>query len=55
METAMRGILKCLSSAAAVAAKIFGGAGMDILGREVIVHTQKGDSFAYCAARMVEC
>lgn len=39
---------------AAVAAKIFGGAGMDILGREVIVYTQKGDSFAYYAARMPE-
>lgn len=39
---------------AAVAAKIFGNAGMDILNREVIVYTRKGDSFAYFAARMVE-
>lgn len=38
----------------AVAAKIFGDAGMDILGREVIVYTRKGDSYAYYAARMVE-
>ncbi len=39
---------------AAVAAKIFGDAGMDILGKEVIVYTRKGDSYAYYAARMVE-
>lgn len=39
---------------AAVAAKIFGGAGMDILNNEVIVYTRKGDSFAYYGARMVE-
>lgn len=40
--------------APAVAAKIFGEAGMDILGREVVVYTTKGDSYAYYAARMVE-
>lgn len=39
---------------AAAASKIFGGAGMDILGREVIVYTTKGDPFAYFGARMVE-
>jgi thiosulfate/3-mercaptopyruvate sulfurtransferase len=39
---------------AAAASKIFGGAGMDVLGREVIVYTNKGDSFAYYGARMVE-
>jgi thiosulfate/3-mercaptopyruvate sulfurtransferase len=39
---------------AAAAAKIFGAAGMDILGREVIVYSSKGDSFAYYAARMPE-
>ena len=38
----------------AAASKIFGGAGMDILNREVIVYTNKGDPFAYFAARMVE-
>jgi len=38
----------------AVAAKIFGGGGMDILGKDVIVYTNKGDAFAYFAARMVE-
>ena len=39
---------------AAAAAKIFGGAGMDIRGKEVIVYTRKGDAFAYYGARMVE-
>jgi thiosulfate/3-mercaptopyruvate sulfurtransferase len=39
---------------AAAASKIFGGAGMDILNREVVVYTTKGDPFAYFAARMVE-
>ncbi len=39
---------------AAVAAKLFGDAGMDILGREVIVYTRKGDPYAYYGARMVE-
>jgi len=39
---------------AAAAAKIFGGAGMDILGKEVIVYTRKGDPYAYYAARMIE-
>ena len=38
----------------AAAARIFGGAGMDILGRDVIVYTRKGDAFAYYGARMVE-
>jgi thiosulfate/3-mercaptopyruvate sulfurtransferase len=39
---------------AAAAARLFGGAGMDILGREVIVYTRKGDPYAYYGARMVE-
>lgn len=39
---------------AAAAAKIFGGAGMNILAREVIVYSTKGDAFAYYGARMVE-
>lgn len=39
---------------AAAAAKIFGGAGMDILAREVIVYSTKGDAFGYYGARMVE-
>ncbi len=39
---------------AAAAARIFGGAGMDILGKEVIVYSTKGDAFAYYGARMVE-
>ena len=39
---------------AAAAARIFGGAGMDILKRDVIVYTRKGDPFAYYGARMVE-
>lgn len=39
---------------ATAAARIFGAAGMDILGKEVIVYTRKGDSYAYYGARMVE-
>lgn len=39
---------------AAVAAKLFGDAGIDILGQEVVVYSSKGDPFAYYAARMVE-
>ena len=39
---------------AAAAARIFGGAGMDILKKEVIVYTNKGDPYAYYGARMVE-
>ena len=39
---------------AVAAAKIFGGAGMDISGREVIVYTHRGDAIAYYAARMPE-
>lgn len=39
---------------AAAASRIFGGAGMDILNKEVVVYTRKGDSYAYYAARMVE-
>lgn len=39
---------------AAVASKLFGNAGLDILKREVIVYTRKGDALAYYAARMVE-
>lgn len=39
---------------AAVAAQLFGNAGMDITQREVIVYTTKGDPFAYYAARMLE-
>ena len=39
---------------AAAASRIFGGAGMDILGKEVIVYTRKGDPYAYYGARMVE-
>ena len=39
---------------AAVASRIFGAAGLDILNREVIVYTRKGDAVAYYAARMVE-
>ncbi|MCC6611354.1 MAG: sulfurtransferase [Burkholderiales bacterium] len=39
---------------AAVAAKLFGDAGIDILNREVIVYGGKGDALAYFAARMVE-
>lgn len=39
---------------AAVASKLFGDAGMDVLNREVVVYSAKGDSFAYFAARMLE-
>lgn len=39
---------------AAVAAQLFGAAGLDILKREIIVYTRKGDASAYYAARMVE-
>ncbi|HET9579774.1 MAG TPA: rhodanese-like domain-containing protein [Usitatibacter sp.] len=39
---------------AAAAARIFGGAGIDILHKEIIVYSRKGDPFAYYAARMVE-
>jgi thiosulfate/3-mercaptopyruvate sulfurtransferase len=39
---------------AAVAAQLFGAAGMDINKREVVVYTTKGDPFAYYAARMLE-
>lgn len=39
---------------AAAAARIFGSAGMDILRRDVVVYTRKGDPYAYYAARMVE-
>lgn len=39
---------------AAAAARIFGGAGMEILGKEVIVYTRKGDPYAYYGARMIE-
>ncbi len=39
---------------AAVAAQLFGNAGIDILKKEVIVYANKGDPFAYYAARMVE-
>lgn len=39
---------------AAAAARIFGSAGMDILNRDVVVYTRKGDPFAYYGARMVE-
>ena len=39
---------------AAAASRIFGGAGMDILHRDVVVYTRKGDPFAYYGARMVE-
>ncbi len=38
----------------AVAARLFGAAGMDILGRDVIVYSRQGDPLAYFAARMVE-
>lgn len=38
----------------AVAAQLFGDAGIDILQREVVVYTGKGDPMAYFAARMVE-
>lgn len=39
---------------AAVASRLFGAAGMDILGRDVIVYSTRGDPYAYFAARMVE-
>lgn len=39
---------------AAVAAQLFGAAGIDVNKREVVVYTTKGDPFAYYAARMVE-
>jgi thiosulfate/3-mercaptopyruvate sulfurtransferase len=39
---------------AAVAAQLFGNAGMDILAREVVVYGGKGDPYAYYAARMIE-
>lgn len=39
---------------AAVAAQLFGAAGIDILTRELVVYGGKGDPFAYYAARMVE-
>jgi len=39
---------------AAVAAQLFGNAGIDILKREVIVYGGKGDPYAYFAARMPE-
>lgn len=38
----------------AVAAKLFGDAGIDILHREIVVYGGKGDAMAYFAARMVE-
>lgn len=39
---------------AAVAAQLFGQAGIDILQREVVVYAGKGDAIAYFAARMTE-
>lgn len=39
---------------AAAAAQLFGNAGIDIINRDVIVYTSKGDPFAYYAARMLE-
>jgi thiosulfate/3-mercaptopyruvate sulfurtransferase len=39
---------------AAVAAQLFGHAGIDFLKREVIVYAGKGDPYAYFAARMLE-
>lgn len=38
----------------ALAAQLFGNAGIDILQREVVVYAGKGDPMAYFAARMVE-
>jgi len=38
----------------AIASQLFGNAGIDILKRDVIVYSGKGDPFAYFAARMVE-
>lgn len=39
---------------AAVAAQLFGKAGIDILHKDVVVYTTKGSSYAYFAARMLE-
>lgn len=39
---------------AAVAAQLFGNAGMDILNKEIVVYGGKGDPYAYFAARMIE-
>lgn len=39
---------------AAVAAQLFGSAGLDILKRDIVVYASKGDPTAYFAARMVE-
>lgn len=39
---------------AAAAAQLFGNAGIDILGKEVVVYGGKGDPYAYFAARMIE-
>jgi thiosulfate/3-mercaptopyruvate sulfurtransferase len=39
---------------AAVASQLFGNAGIDILNREVVVYANKGDPYAYFAARMLE-
>jgi thiosulfate/3-mercaptopyruvate sulfurtransferase len=39
---------------AAVAAQLFGAAGIDVLKREIVVYSTKGDPFAYYAARMLE-
>lgn len=39
---------------AAVAAQLFGQAGIDILRAEVVVYAQRGDPIAYFAARMTE-
>lgn len=39
---------------AAVAAQLFGNAGIDVNKREVVVYSGKADSFAYYAARMLE-
>ncbi|MFO1220692.1 MAG: rhodanese-like domain-containing protein [Burkholderiaceae bacterium] len=39
---------------AAVAAQLFGQAGIDILRQEVVVYAQRGDPMAYFAARMTE-
>ncbi len=39
---------------AAVAAQLFGQAGIDILEHDVIVYSTKGDAIAYFAARMLE-
>ena len=39
---------------AAVAAQLFGQAGIDILNHDVVVYAQRGDPIAYFAARMTE-